>query len=376
MRATQAVIRLDNLRHNIRALRAHIGAGVAICMAVKADAYGHGAVPVSRTALEEGVKLLGVATVEEGAELRAAGIRAPILLLGLPFPEEASAVIENDITPFVATADVIRALAQAAAQRKTRRPVHLKVDTGMGRIGCAPEEAPDLAALITGTDTLVLEGVATHFPVSDSAAGDPFTREQTHRLKNALSVMEKAGIRPAFIHAANSGALIDKTYATFNLARPGIILYGYYPSNEQKRALSVHPVLELVTKISFIKRVPAGTGISYGLTHTVARETLIATLPVGYGDGYSRLLSNRAEVWADGRRCPVTGRVCMDQTMIDLGPDSTARVGDRVILFGPTPGAPDAAEIAALMGTIPYEVTCLISKRVPRVYRDDSTIEP
>ena len=369
MRATHAVIRLDNLRHNLRSLRGRLNPGVKICMAVKADAYGHGAIVVSRVALSEGVKLLGVATVEEGAELRAAGIAAPILLLGLFFPEEAGAIVENDITPFIVDKEAAASLDRAAAGAGKRVPVHLKIDTGMGRIGCRPEEAPGLARLVRGSKNLRLEGIATHFPTADSADGT-FTAGQVEKLEELRLVIRKLGIDIAYTHAANSGALIDQPESLFNLVRPGIMLYGYYPSGEQARTIPLKPVMELKTRISFIKKVPAGTGISYGLTYRAPRDTHIATLPVGYGDGYSRLLSNRGRVLVGGRPFPVAGRVCMDQTMVDLGPETSAHPGDEAILFGDVPGGPDAEEIARLMGTIPYEVTCLITKRVPRVYID------
>jgi alanine racemase len=369
MRATHAVIRLDNLRRNIRALRAHIGPGVGVCMAVKADGYGHGAVRIAQTAVGEGVGFLGVATVEEGAELRAAGITARILLLGLCFPEEAEAVVENRITPFVADADGVKSLARAAGRAGKKLGVHLKVDTGMGRIGCTPEEVPALAALVRDSGHLFLEGLATHFPVSDTADG-AFTAGQVRLLEETIRAIRKLGIDVPYAHAANSGALIDKPDSHFNLVRPGIMLYGYYPSSEQDRIVPLKPVMEFKTKISFIKKVAAGTGISYGLTYKAPGDTYIGTLPVGYGDGYSRLLSNRGRVLVRGKPCPVAGRVCMDQTMIDLGPDTQAEVGDEAVLFGDVPGGPDAEEIARLMGTIPYEVTCLITKRVPRVYVD------
>jgi alanine racemase len=339
-------------------------------MAVKANAYGHGAVPVSKTALKEGVSFLGVATVEEGAELRAAGINTPLLLLGLPFPEEAPAIVEHRISPFLGDSTTVHALAAEAKKQGTRIAVHLKVDTGMGRVGCLPSEAYGLAKLISDSGSLYLEGIATHFPVSDSTTGDAFTQEQVRQLHTVLQRLEKKGMHPSYIHAANSGAIIDKPYSLFNLVRPGIILYGYYPSEQQERPIQATPVMEFSTKIVFVKKVPAGFGISYGLTHTTPKETYIATLPVGYGDGYSRLLSNKASVLVGGKRCPVVGRVCMDQTMIDLGPATTAKAGDKAILFGPGNGAPDAAEIATLMGTIPYEVTCLITSRVPRIYVD------
>jgi alanine racemase len=367
MRATHAVIRLDNLRYNIRTLRGRLNPAIKICMAVKADAYGHGAVRVSQTALTAGVELLGVATMEEGLELRAAGIKAPLLLWGLFFPEEADAIAVHGITPFITDAGGLDCLAKAAERVGKRLPVHLKVDTGMGRIGCRPDEALGLAKMIQDSRTLYLEGLATHFPVSDTAEA-AYTDDQTRLLETLRAEIAKLGIDITYTHAANSGAIIDKPQSHFNLVRPGIMLYGYYPSTEQKRALLLKPVMEFKTRISFIKKVPAGAGISYGHIFKTPQDTHIATLPVGYGDGYSRLLSNRGEVFIQGRRYPVAGRVCMDQTMVDLGPRTDLKVGDEVLLFGSAPGAPDAEEIARLMGTIPYEVTCLITKRVPRVY--------
>jgi alanine racemase len=336
-------------------------------MAVKANAYGHGAIPVSKTAIEEGVSLLGVATVEEGIELRAAGISAPVILLGLPLVEELPDLVAAGITSFVADKQLIRLLADEAARQNKRLPVHIKVDTGMGRIGCRPEEVMGLAEEITRSDPLFLEGLATHFPVSD-VPDNQFTRRQVEQLKFLKETLAKNKITVPLIHAANSGAIVGEPESFFNMVRPGIILYGYYPSAAQERAIPVRPLMDFVTKIVFVKRVPAGTGISYGLTHTTQRETCIATIPVGYGDGYSRLLSNRASVSIRGKRYPVVGRVCMDQTMIDLGPNPDVGLSDDVILFGSAPGGPDAEDIAKLMGTIPYEVTCLITSRVPRVF--------
>ncbi|HEQ71966.1 MAG TPA: alanine racemase [Spirochaetia bacterium] len=373
MRATKAIIHLGNLRRNIRTVRTRVGDKVRICMAVKANAYGHGAVTIARTALSEGVYALGVATVGEGIELREVGLTARILLLSLPSPAEFSDLIRHDLSPFVADETTITLLEKGAAQRQKRVPVHLKVDTGMGRIGCRPDEAPRLAARIHASSGLTLAGVATHFPVSDRL-DSPFTEEQIERFGSLVAAITRNGIDIPLVHAANSGAIISHPRSSFDMVRPGIMLYGYAPSSEQAGLVPLSPVMELVTEISFIKRVPAGTGISYGLTFTTDRETCIATLPVGYGDGYSRLLSNRGHVLIRGRSYPVVGRVCMDQTMVDLGPHPQAAIGDTVVLFGPEPGALDAAGIAALMGTIPYEVTCLVTGRVPRVFMDDEEV--
>jgi len=369
MRATKAIIRLDNLRHNIGIIQTHVGKNSAICMAVKANAYGHGAIRIAKTAIAAGIKALGVATVDEGLDLRKAGISAPLYLFSLPCDTEIEALVTSGLIPFCTDENIINKYNAAAKQQHKIITVHLKVDTGMGRIGCAPQNAVELATLISSCTYLELGGICTHFPIADS--GDArFTKAQIDILKNVIFKLQQQGIRVNIIHAANSGAIIDKPESYFNMVRPGIILYGYYPSHDQARILDVKPVMELKTQISFIKKVAKGTSISYGRTYITKAETYIATLPIGYGDGYSRLLSNRADVFIEGRRYPVAGRVCMDQIMIDLGPKTDLTVGREVVLFGAAQGAPDAEEIADLMETIPYEVTCLITARVPRVYID------
>jgi alanine racemase len=367
MRATRAVIRLDNLRHNIHAVKRHVGGSVPLCMAVKADAYGHGAISVAREALKAGVTALGVATVDEGLELRGAGISAPVFLFSLPAENEIEALVEAGLIPFCAGRDFIILCSKQAQKQGRTLEVHLKVDTGMGRIGCTPEEAPELSGLIASLPGLTLGGICTHFPVSDSS--DPeYTLGQVRVLKRVIERVREAGVDPGIVHAANSGAIVDKPETYFDMVRPGIILYGYYPSHSQQRPIDVRPVMELLTQIGFLKRVPKGTSVSYGRTYTTNAETWIATLPLGYADGYNRRLSNRSQVLINGRRYPLAGRVCMDQVMVDLGPVTDLEVGRDVVMFGADPGGPDAEEIADLLDTIPYEITCLITKRVPRVY--------
>jgi len=373
VRATRAVIHLENLRHNIRVVRSEVGMGVRMCMAVKADAYGHGAVPVARAAVEQGVDALGVATVEEGSQLREAGIAAPILLFSPVLPEEYPEVILSALEPMLGSRREIGRLADEAERQGRTARAHLKIDTGMGRIGCSPEEAADLAGRIAGSRELSLAGVCTHFPVADSADSG-FTVRQVETLAACVQEMRRRGIDVGLVHAANSGAIIGRSGSRPadsqpTMVRPGIMLYGYYPSSEQERRLPLLPVMEFTSKVLFLKSVPRGTGISYGLTYSAPRDTVIATLPVGYADGYSRLLSNRADVLIGGRRYPIAGRICMDQCMVDLGPKSRVRLLDDVVLFGPDPDGLDAEDIANLMGTIPYEVTCLVSRRVPRLYR-------
>ena len=375
MRATRAIIHLDNLRFNLRQLRRRVqqnGRVPAMCIAVKADAYGHGSVQVARVALEEGATHLGVATVDEGATLRAAGIDAPVLLYGLAAEQEIDDLVGNRLSPFVADREYAQLVSTAAARLGSPTAVHLKIDTGMGRIGCRPQDAAAIARALSETPHITLAGVATHFPLADGADDGP-TREQSARFAEALAAIREAGVEPGIIHAANSGAIVGHPDTWADMVRPGISVYGYYPSDEQPRDFELKPVMELRSQISFVKQVEAGATISYGMTFRAPCATTIATIPAGYADGYNRRLSNRAEVLVcerSGRRyrAPIAGRVCMDQFMIDLGADATARRGDEVVLFGPDAAGPDAEELAKIIGTIPYEVTCWVNKRVPRLY--------
>lgn len=373
MYATRAVIHLENLRHNIGLVRKHIGPRPRICMAVKADAYGHGARRVAESALAAGVEYLAVATVEEGVALRRAGIDAPLLLLSIALREEVGDLIHYNLAPLAGDEGYIAAVAEEADRQGRRAEIHLMVDTGMGRIGSKPEDAVELARRIARSRALRLAGIGTHFPASDMAGDyfEEFTRAQTEMLRGVVAEIRGLGIDPGLVHAANSAAVVSHPHSHFDLVRPGIMLYGYYPSDEQARPLDLRPVMALESRIVFLKRVAAGTGISYGLTYRTSQETTIATIPCGYGDGYSRLLSGKAQALVGGELRPLAGRICMDQTMIDLGPHASARLDDRVVLFGPQEGAPSAEELAKLIGTIPYEITCNINKRVPRVYVDD-----
>lgn len=393
MRATRALIYLDNLRHNIRSLAERIrsarGAAVPFFVAVKADGYGHGAARIASVAREEGAEGVGVATVEEGARLRDAGFSGRILLYSIALGEEASGIVELDLEPFVADRDYIRALARAAQGSASGRAVavHLKIDTGMGRIGCRPNDAAELAQEISDSRWLELAGVCTHFPAADSN-DQSFTYGQIQRFHAAVAAIRSRGVDPGRLHAANSGACLEVDAAWLDSVRPGISVYGYYPSHDQARPVELKPVMELESRVVFVKSVEAGESVSYGRTWTANRRTRIATIPAGYADGYNRLLSNKAEVLLftgaesgesggpasppglpAARRVPVVGRVCMDQSMIDCGPDSEVRVGDRVVLFGPDRRGPDAEELAGLIGTIPYEIVSQINHRVPRVYR-------
>ncbi|MCA0308212.1 MAG: alanine racemase [Actinobacteria bacterium] len=362
-----ATTRLDHLRANLDAVRARVG-GRAVLAAVKADAYGHGAIEVSRMIERTGAAdWLGVATVGEGLELRAAGITLPVLKLSVARGEEVAAAVAAGLTLCVVDEDSILEAGAAATALGTTASVHLKVDTGMRRIGCEPELAPSLAQRVDATPGVRLEGLFSHLPISDSPRGEEFTRGQVALFARTAREVEAARGPVPLKHLANSGAVLGHPDTWFDLVRPGIMIYGAYPDPEAARTVPLLPALEWRTRVSFVKRVPAGETVGYGRTWTAPRDTWVATVPVGYGDGYSRLLSNRGRMLVRGGSYPIAGRVCMDQTMIDLGPDTDVAVGDEVVLVGRS-GTDEitTSEVAGLMGTIPYEVTCLITRRVGR----------
>ncbi len=367
---THARIHLDNIRYNLDGIRRAVGPDRKIMIAVKANAYGHGAIEVSKMAQKNGIDWLGVATVPEGIQLRRAGIRLPILKLSPCFPEEMDAAIESGLAITVCEKSNLKALNEAAGRLRKRVNVHLKIDTGMGRIGCQPEEAPDLAAFIAGDLTnLILEGVFTHLPVSDDAT-PTFTERQIAGFKKAVDSVEKRiHGRIPFVHCANSGAVLGHQDGWFNLVRPGIMIYGFYPSKETPQTIPLRPGMSLLTRVSFLKKVTRGTSVGYGRTWIAPEDTWIATFPAGYADGVNRLWSNQGRVLIGGKSCPIVGRVCMDQTMANLGPRTHVQVGDEVVLIG-SQGDEEitAQEWADKLGTITYEVTCRIDARVERVY--------
>ncbi len=367
---THVRIHLDNIRFNIEGIRQAVGPQRKILIAVKANAYGHGALEVSRLAESIGVDWLGVATVPEGLQLRQAGIRLPILKFSPAFPEEMEAAIRSGITLSVCERANVDALQQVCHTANFPASVHLKVDTGMGRIGVAIDEAPDLAAYIEHNCTdLRLEGIFTHLPVSDTS--DPtYTRLQIERFKAVVEAVQASiGRRINLVHCANSGAVLGHEPGWLDMVRPGIMVYGFYPDPGTPRTIPLKPGLSLITRVSFLKKVPAGTSIGYGRTWIAPQDTWIATLPVGYADGFNRLFSNRGRVLINGRSYPVVGRVCMDQSMLDLGSETDVRVGDEVVLIGKS-GAEEITcdEWAQVLNTITYEVTCQISARVERIF--------
>ncbi len=365
------MIHLDNLKWNLERVREIIGPDRKLCLAVKADGYGHGAVAVSLTALKNGVTHLAVSNVDEGEELRQAGITAPVILLGYPCEDEYSRIIENKLQPFVGDQEYLQRLNLLAGEMESDPlTIHIKVDTGMGRIGCPPEDAPYLARLADTSKNLKIGGISTHFPVSDSP--DPedlaFTEEQISIMTGIKNEILSMNIDPGLLHSANSGGIFQHKNSHLDMVRLGISAYGYLPDDRMERTEELRPVMELKSRISFIKSVEEGQSVSYGRTWVADGPARIATIPVGYGDGYLRVLSGQSEFLIDGKRYPIAGRVCMDQLMINLGNNKDIKVGDEVTVFGPDPAGPDAAELGNKAGTICYEVTCAVNKRVPRIY--------
>jgi len=358
---------------------------------VKANAYGHGALQIAKKSLELGAYCLGVATVTEGVNLRKNGIEAPILLLSQALPDEIPDIIKAKLTPFISDTEFATILNNKNPNKKVKIQVHIKIDSGMGRIGCSTKEAVTLARHINSCPGLKLTGTATHLAVADSAniRDIEYTNQQLSRFKKAVTAIKSAGINPGIVHAANSGGIILHPDSWLDMVRPGILLYGYKAVQEyelplasmkkliKSKTLMVEPVMELRSSVVLIKKVKKGESVSYGRTWIAEKDTFIAILPVGYADGLPRLTSNKWQVVIKDEAYPLIGRVCMDQCCIDLGPKPAVQRWDEAIIFGKNiipedQNAPvimqDADTLADLTGTIPYEITCGINNRVPRVY--------
>lgn len=376
MRATKAVIHLDNLYYNIQQIQKYCGNNIRLCVPVKADAYGHGATRVAITAIKAGASFLAVASIQEGVDLRQAGIVTPILSLSLPTPEEIPSIIVHSITPLVFDKEFIHSLGSDAKKMNRVIPVHLKIDSGMGRIGCFPQDTVEIAKAIAEEPNLTLEGTCTHFAVSDSLNPEDieFTKKQIAVFSNAVKAIREAGLNPGIVHAASSGAVLQYPEAHFDMIRPGILIYGYPPSKELSKVIDLKPVMELETQVVSIRKVPKGTSISYGRTWIAKEDTLIATLPIGYADGLIRRLSPGIQVLINGKLYPIVGRICMDQCMVNLGSKTDVKRWDKVTVFGPDKKGDSAWDLAEQLDTITYEITCGIHKRVPRVYLGDPEI--
>ncbi|MFH1269986.1 MAG: alanine racemase [Candidatus Omnitrophota bacterium] len=363
-RPTWAEVNLNNLAHNFRQIKKLLAPGTKIMVCVKADAYGHGLIPVSKRLVSCGVDYLGVASIDEGIKLREAGIKLPILILGLILKKDIQPVFKYRLIVTVCDEELARALNNKARLIGRRANVHIKVDTGMGRIGVLHRDAEELVKKIHKLKFVNIEGIFTHFPFADM--NRDFTSYQIDLLNRLMHKLNKAGLHIPLIHAANSMGVIGYKTSHFNMVRPGLVIYGLYPKKNLKVILK--PVLSLKSRVLFIKRLPKGCGISYGHAYVTKRAATIVTLPVGYGDGYSRNLSNCAPVLIRGERFKISGRICMDQIMVDVG-DLKVKLGDEAVLIGSQgKNKITAEELACLSDTIPYEIVCGLGSRVPRVY--------
>ena len=364
LRDVRAEIDLDALRHNFTEIRRRINPNSKLCAVVKANAYGHGAVGVSKVAVECGADFLAVATVEEGLELRRAGFSLPILILSLIPSQAAEFIVENNLTATVADFELAKKISAAAAKLNKPAKVHLKIETGMGRIGVAADKAVELAKKISALPSVELEGVFSHFADADSP-DRTFTNRQIKIFSGVADKIRSAGVNVKIFHLAESAAALDIPEAHFDMVRSGIINYGLYPSADFPKTIELHPVMKLVARIVYLKKISAGTSIGYGREFVAERDSLIATLPIGYADGYIRAYKN-FHVEIRGKLAPIAGRVCMDQVMIDVTDIDGVKVGDEVILFGSNLISIDDA--AKHLNTINYEITCLVSERVPRIF--------
>ncbi len=402
---TWAEIDLDAIAHNARELKRHVGEKTELMAVVKANGYGHGAVPVAKTALDNGASCLAVHRVLEGVQLRQAGITAPILVLGYTLPAQAETIVRWHLTPTVNTPEQAQALSAAASpppfippnsggEREAGLPIHIKVDTGLGRFGLLPQEVVDFVRAISALPGLVIEGVYTHFAVAD-AADKAYTLKQFETYLEVVKRLEEAGFTIPIKHVANCAATLDLRETHLDMVRCGIALYGLRPSSEVEGNRRLHtiplrPAMTLKSRVARVRTLPAGSSISYGCTYTTREPTLVALVPIGYGDGYHRLISNRGQVLIRGQRAPIVGRVCMDQFVVKVSHIPDVQQHDEVVLLGrqgdlgirnekleirdgELKGTPlcdeiSAEEVAAWAETINYEVTAGILPRVTRVY--------
>ncbi len=370
---SRAVIDLDAYVHNLRTVRRYVGNRAGLVAVVKANAYGHGLLPIARTAESQGVRMLGVATMEEGVALREGGIEAPILVMYQPHADALPLAIEHDLRVTVCDKAAAERLGALAERANRVAVIHAMLDTGMNRQGIALDEAAPVLHHFTRIAHLDIEGVCTHFPAAD-IVDDDYTHEQLMRFRRALRHLEREGIPYSVAHIANSAALINYPGSRFDMVRPGLMSYGIWPCAGAAEPGLLRPVLRWETQVTQVRELAAGESVSYGRTYTAEEPRRLAVLPVGYADGYRHAFSNRAEVLINGIRCRVRGAVCMDQVVVDITDAGPVQPGDTAVLLGADgTQTVSAAELAELAGTIPYEIVAGIGSRVARAYTSAAT---
>lgn len=367
-RPTWVEIDLNALRHNLQAIKKMVGPQVKILGIVKADAYGHGDYEVSRVLLNHGIEMLGIAILEEGIQLRDKGIKAPLLLLGGVFEDQIDTVIHYHLIPTVYDLKLAGQISKRAHYYKRVINVHVYVDTGMGSIGIKHDMAIEFIRSLQDMKNLFIGGIYTHCSCSDEKES-AFTNLQMRRFKEVLEALDAIKIDIPLKHMANSGAIIGYPDTYFTMVRPGLSLYGLYPSEEVSRDIGIRPVMSFKTRVIHVKNMEQGDVVGYGGTYRVTKSARVATLPFGYDDGYNRLLSGQGKVIIRGIKAPVVGRICMDQCFVDVTDIKDVSVGDEVVIYGSQGKETVPVEsVAKQLNTIPYEVTCAVSKRVPRIY--------
>ncbi len=367
-----AEVDLSALQANLGWIRHHVGPGVKIITVVKADAYGHGLKQIAALLMQSGTDIFGVANLTEAQTIRSVGQGWPILMLGACLPEEVDGAVRDDVMPTISSFEEARVFSDAAAQRRKRALVHIKVDTGMGRLGIAAGRAVEVVESVARLPHLSVDGIYTHY--SSAEDNGDFSRAQTEQFETVVKALRAKKLLPALVHANNSAALLQEPRALYNVIRPGLLVYGVVPPGMSRATPSlrkhIQPALSLKCRVSFVKEIPKGTPLSYGRTFVAPRPMRVTTLTAGYGDGYPRAASNRAAELIRGQRCPVLGRVTMDQTLVDVSRVPAVQSGDEAVLIGKQ-GQDEitVGELSAWCGLIPWEILTSITYRTPRVYR-------
>lgn len=375
-RSCWAEINLDAIEHNIAIIKSITKAPAKMIAVIKADAYGHGSVPIAQSAIKKGVEILAVSGLDEALELRQANITTPIFILGYSEPSYAPYIVTSNISQTVYNFEMAKALSEAAIAHNVFAKIHIKIDSGMGRIGFLPnQESYQEIERILNLPNIIFEGLFTHFSSADEISRD-YTHMQYSRFKTAVDKINAMGFKPTYIHCANSATIIEYPEYHFDCVRAGIILYGVYPSKEVNQNLNLKPAMSVKTKISNIKSLPKNEAISYNRKYLTSKTTKIATISIGYADGYPRKLANTAEVLVQGKRAPVVGNICMDQCMVDVSHIDDVNIGDEVVIFG-RQGEETilVEELAQHLDTIAYEVLCDIGRRLPRLYVSNGKVE-